>query len=83
MSNRTHTDSSIIEHHDDGSYTETTVITHLPATRSQKIAAWSGVGAVLVLPFVPVVAIVLQEKFEARREARRAKKNLTAVESTD
>lgn len=71
---RSHTDSSIIEYNEDGSHTETTVITRFPATRTQKVQAWGVLGAIAVLPFVPLAALVVTEKWEERKEARAAKK---------
>jgi len=68
-----HTDSSVIDHHEDGSWTETTVITHYPASKAEKALAWSGVGVVLLAPFVPLVMLTVSEKLEARREKRRLK----------
>lgn len=70
----THTDSSIIEHHDDGSWTETTVITHHPATRGQKAAAWGALGVLAMAPMLPLVVIYGLEKFDEKREELRAKK---------
>jgi hypothetical protein len=70
----THTDSSIIEHHDDGSWTETTTITHYPATRGQKAAAWGALGVLAMAPVIPLAVIYGIEKFEEKREERRAKK---------
>lgn len=79
--NRTHTDSSIVEHHEDGSYTVTTVETVLPATRAQKAAAVGGVSLILSAPLFPLLAMWGMTKLEERREARR-KNRLKSVEDT-
>jgi hypothetical protein len=71
---KAHTDSSIVEHHEDGSWTETTTITHYPATRNEKLAAWGALGALCVAPLFPLIAIHGLEKWEERKQARQAKK---------
>lgn len=70
-----HTDSCVVEVHEDGSKTVTTVETIYPATRAQQAAAATGLGLLIVAPFFPLVAIWANDKFEARRAARKAKKN--------
>lgn len=80
---RKHTDSAITEYHEDGSWTTTIVETNYPATRGQKAAAWAGLGSIFVLPFVPVVALVISEKLEERREKRRDKKSQSETTTED
>lgn len=70
---RTHTDSSIIEYHEDGSWTTTTTVTEHPATTAQKAVAGGVLAAVCVAPFVPVLLLVCSSKLEKRREAKRLK----------
>lgn len=79
--NRTHTDSSIVEHHEDGSYTVTTVETVLPATKAQKAMAVGGLSLLAVAPLLPLAAAWGIDKLDARREARR-KNRLKSVEDT-
>jgi hypothetical protein len=76
-----HTDSCIVEVHEDGSKTVTTVETITPATRAQQAAAATGLGLLVVAPFFPLVALWAHDKFEARREARKAKKNPPKTET--
>lgn len=76
---KAHTDSSIIEHHDDGSWTETTVVTHFPATKRQQTLAAVGVLGLIAAPFMPLITVAALEKFEEKREARREKKRLKSV----
>ena len=71
MPNRTHTDSTTVEYHEDGSWTETSTITHIPATTGQKAAAFAGLGVMCVAPFVPLLTVVALEKWEARKERKR------------
>ena len=82
MSNRTHTDSVTVEHHDDGSWTETSTITRYPASTGQKAAAIGTIAVIGLMPLLPLVTVMALEKIEERREARRARKkaaNLNVV----
>jgi len=81
--NRTHTDSSIVEHHEDGSYTVTTVETVLPATNAQKALAVGGVGLILVAPVFPLLAMWGADKLEERRERRRKNRLKPVEDKTD
>ena len=78
---KTHTDSAIVEHHEDGSWTVTTVETHYPATRGEKAAAWTALGALCIAPFTPLIAIGVAEWWDRRREAKakKDKPDLTVV----
>ena len=80
---RTHTDSAIVEHHEDGSRTVTTVETIHPATRGQQAAAVAGLGLLCVAPLFPLACLWAADKFEKRREAREAKKNPPKDEKSD
>lgn len=78
MSN--HTDSSIVEYHEDGSRTVTTVETYYPPTKGQQIAAWTTLGAVVLAPLAPLAMLVGVEKWEARKARKEAEaKKLKSV----
>lgn len=75
----THTDSAIIEFNEDGSRTVTTVETIFPPTKSQQALAWTGLVALCVAPFAPLLVIPAIEKWEEKREERKEKKRLKSV----
>jgi hypothetical protein len=72
----THTDSQIIEHHDDGSWTTTTVVTETPATKKQQAVALTVLVGLCVAPFTPLIAVVAAERWEARKERKRKLKSV-------
>lgn len=75
-----YTDSEIIEHNEDGSWTTTTVVTQYPATPQQKAIAIAGLAALIVAPLAPLMGLYAVEKYEEHKEKRRNKKaNLEAV----
>jgi hypothetical protein len=74
MPDKPYTDSATIEHHEDGSWTTTTVETHYPATKKQQAVALGALGALCFAPFVPLVTVVVLEKVENRWNARKARK---------
>lgn len=70
---RNHTDSSIVEYHDDGTWTETTTITYHPPTKAQKAGAWAalaGMGLIAVAPLGFAVADVVKDWREERRQRK-------------
>jgi hypothetical protein len=72
-------DSHIIEHNEDGTWVETTVVHGRPATTKEKATAWTVLGAVCIAPFAPLVALIAIEKWEARRDRKEAAKKLKSV----
>jgi len=74
MPTKPYTDSQTIEHHEDGSWTTTTIETHTPVTKKQQIAAAGVLGAVCFAPFVPLVTLVVLDKASERWERRKARK---------
>lgn len=74
MSHRTHTDSSTIVHHEDGSWTETSEVTHFPVDKKQQALALGGLTLIAFAPVIPLLSIAAYEKFEEKREARRVRK---------
>lgn len=74
----THTDSQIIEHHDDGSWTTTTVVTETPATKKQQAVAITVLVGLCVAPFTPILAVVAAERWD-KFQARRKRNNLKSV----
>lgn len=68
----TRTDSSVIEYHDDGSWTTTTVYTEYPATPRQKAAAWGALIALGVVSLAPIPVMIIRERLEDRRQKRAA-----------
>lgn len=70
-----HTDSCIIDHHEDGSKTVTTIETVYPATKKQQIAVFGGLTLVALAPLVPILFMAGAEKWQEKREARKALKN--------
>lgn len=77
---RNHTDSHIVEYNDDGSRTETSVVTYEPVSLAKQALAVTGLIALCVSPVIPLVAISMYEKWEERREARKeAKADLKSV----
>lgn len=81
MSRTPHTDSAIVEYHEDGSYTVTTVETHQPLTTADKARAWAGLGALMVVAVSPAFLPYVVDKLDERRERKQAKKaaKLTSV----
>lgn len=74
MSERT--DTQNVTYHDDGSYTVESHVTHYPPTRAQKAAGWGALGVVVVAPALPLLYVVVLEKFEEKNAARKARKAL-------
>lgn len=74
MPNRTHTDSITTEYHEDGSYTETSVQTITPMSKTQQGLAIGGVALLAVAPVLPLLALAALEKFEDKRQARKDRK---------
>jgi hypothetical protein len=77
MSKRT--DSHVIEYNEDGTWVETTVVHGRPATKKEKAVAYSVLGGVFLAPFVPLVSLVVIDKWEARRARKEADKKLKSV----
>jgi hypothetical protein len=77
MPEKPYTDSATIEHHEDGSWTTTTVETHYPASKKQQAVALGALGALCFAPFVPLVTVVVLEKVENRLAARKRRKAQT------
>ena len=75
----THTDSHIVERHDDGTWTETIVVHGSPATKKEKVTAFSILGALVVAPFLPLVAAIGYDRWEQRRARKEADKKLKSV----
>lgn len=75
MSN--HTDSYTSVHNEDGTITTTEISTFTPPTSKEKAIAYTGMGLLLCLPFVPIAIEISADKWRARREARKAKKTNT------
>lgn len=73
-----HTDSSQIEHHEDGSWTTTTVITEYPATRAEKATAWTALGLMTAAPILLAVAPIVKYKIEEKLDERRRRKSETS-----
>lgn len=71
MSN--HTDSQIVEHHDDGSWTTTTVVTEYPLTKADQAKAWGVLGALTLITCSPLFVVIARDKLETRREKKRLK----------
>ena len=71
---KSHTDSETIDYHEDGSWTTTTVITREPVTNRQKAAAFGVLGAIMVAPVMPAIGLVLYDKVQEKRAARKARK---------
>lgn len=69
-----HTDSYTSVHNEDGTITTTEVTTITPPTKKEKAVAFTALGGILLLPFVPLAADIVVEKVRARREARKARK---------
>jgi len=68
-----HTDSQIVEYHDDGSWTTTTVTTQMPMTKADQAKAWAILGGLTLATFSPVIALVARDALERRREKKRLK----------
>lgn len=75
---RKHTNSQIVEVHEDGSWTTTTVETEFPATKAQKAVAGGALVAICVVPFVPVLSLIAADWRENRRLKREANKAETS-----
>lgn len=71
---RAYTNSSVVEHHEDGSWTEKSEITHYPASNAQKATAVLGLGAIVLAPLAPLLIVVGLEKADEYRAKRRAKR---------
>lgn len=67
----TRTDSHIVEHHDDGTWTETVVYHGKPATKKEKATALALLGTLVVVPFTPLIALAAADWWD-RRVARKA-----------
>lgn len=74
-----YTDSVIVEYNEDGSRTETSVVTYQPITKTQQTLAWAGLTVLVAAPFVPLLAVSAYEKFEEKLASRKAKKHLKSV----
>jgi len=72
----THTDSQLIEHHDDGSRTTTTVVTSYPATKTQQAVAIGALSALALAPIAPLLIVIGLEKWDARRARKRKLKSV-------
>jgi len=70
----THTDSCIIEHHDDGSRTVTTVETVYPVSKKQQALAVGVLSLIAMAPLVPIATVAAWDKIQERREAKKAAK---------
>lgn len=68
------TDSYTVDQHDDGSKTVTEVYTVIPPTKAQQVTAWSALGLVCVGPFLPFLGLAAWDKYQEKREARKAAK---------
>lgn len=75
---RTHTDTQTTTYNEDGSWIETTEITHYPATKQQKASAAALLGFVTLAPLLPILTIasmekarLMQDKYRAKRAARK------------
>ncbi len=68
-----HTDSQIVEYHDDGSWTTTTVVTDRPLTKAEQAKAWGVLGGLTLVTFSPVIVIIARDALERRREKKRLK----------
>lgn len=75
----TRTDSHVVEHHDDGTWTETIVVHGRPATKKEKATAWTILGAVCIAPFAPLVLAIGYDRWEQRRARKEAAKKLKSV----
>lgn len=71
MSNQSYTDSTTVEHNEDGSQTITTVERYYPPTTQQKIAAWASLGGLALVAVTPAVVPALLD-WRAERKARKA-----------
>lgn len=71
---RNHVDSITVQHHDDGSYTETSEITYYPPTAQRKAAAWLALGGLVVAPFTPLILAAGVGKWRDLKERSAAKK---------
>lgn len=76
---KTRTDSFTVVHHEDGTWTEKSEITHLPTTKAEKLA---GVGVLSALSLI-ALAPVLWAGAEEWRLNRRQKRELAKTETTD
>lgn len=71
---RNHTDTHQVEYHDDGSRTETTVVTHLPLTKADKAQAWAALGGLMVISMSPLLVIAGAEFWDRRKIKQEQKK---------
>ena len=69
-----HTDSCIIEHHEDGSRTVTTVETMYPVSKKQQAAALAGLTVIGLAPLLPIAYLAAAEKIATKRAARKERK---------
>lgn len=69
-----HTESYESHTNEDGSVTTTEVTTFTPPTPKQQALAWTGLGLLVMAPFVPLAATVAYDKYVERRDARKARK---------
>lgn len=85
MSATPHTDSAIVEYHEDGSYTVTTVETHQPLTKADQAKGWAALGALMVIAVAPATFPYVLDKMDERRERKAAKKaaKLEVVKTDD
>jgi hypothetical protein len=70
---KTRTNSVVVTHHEDGSWTEQTDITYLPPTTSDKLAMAGILGAGVLFALSPVV-FAGYDLYQEKREARKARK---------
>ena len=71
---RNHTDSEIITYNEDGSWTTKSEITTYPATPKEQAIALGILAGILVLPFVPLIALDVRDRIAERRAAKKAAK---------
>jgi hypothetical protein len=64
---RSHTDSESITYNEDGSWTTKSEITTYPASRGQKAAAWTALGAICLLPVLPIAIVSFVEMVQAKK----------------
>jgi len=79
---KAHTDSCVVEHHEDGTWTTTTVVTERPATRAEQAGAWAAIGGLTLVTFSPVIVLWVSDWRESRRRRKEETKkpDLKSVE---
>lgn len=71
---RPFTNSSTVVYHEDGSWTETNEITHMPVDKKQQALAIGVLSLIAVAPVLPLLTIAALDKFDEKRKARKARK---------